>query len=58
MLQVEDDGTGEAPRRDGAGLATMRARAGELGGHCRVSFTPGSGTTVSAVLPLQREGAS
>jgi len=58
FLRVEDDGTGEAPRRNGTGLATMRARAEELGGHCRVSFTPGSGTTVSAVLPLQREGAS
>lgn len=58
MLRVEDDGTGEAPRRNGAGLATMRTRAEELGGHCRVSFTPGAGTTVSAVLPLQREAAS
>lgn len=57
-LRVEDDGTGEGPGRNGAGLATMRTRAEELGGYCRVSFTPGAGTAVSAVLPLKREAAS
>ena len=35
-----------------AGLASMRERAEELGGACRVVFRVGTGTTVVADLPL------
>jgi signal transduction histidine kinase len=50
---VEDDGRGLPPeRRAGVGLASMRERAAELGGECRVESRPGGGTRVVARLPL------
>lgn len=52
-IEVVDDGSGcpdDAPA--GLGLQSMRDRAAELGGTCRVESEPGSGTRVSAVLPL------
>jgi len=36
------------------GLGSMRERAEELGGSCRVTAGPAGGTSVHAVLPLQR----
>jgi signal transduction histidine kinase len=50
---VEDDGRG-MPRkhRTGVGLVSMRERAAELGGECRVEPRPGGGTRVVARLPL------
>jgi signal transduction histidine kinase len=59
---VTDDGTGEPPadRRGGHGLHTMRERAEELQGTCRIRH--GEGTQVVALLPLagrrSREGAT
>ncbi len=56
-VEVSDDGTGIDPdATPGVGLASMRARAEELGG----SFTAGpadgaAGTTVTALLPLSVE---
>jgi signal transduction histidine kinase len=50
-LTVADDGTGTPPDGIGNGLSTMRERAEELGGTCTVTFRPGHGTTVEAVLP-------
>lgn len=56
-VEVIDDGTGIDPdATPGVGLASMRARAEELGG----SFTAkpgehGAGTTISALLPLSVE---
>jgi signal transduction histidine kinase len=58
-LQVEvcDDGVGLAAGAvAGVGLRSMRERAEELGGSCTVgSGDGGTGTTVVATLPLQRE---
>jgi signal transduction histidine kinase len=53
-LEITDDGTGFDPERPagGYGLPGMRARAGEAGGWLEVRSSPGSGTTVSVVVPL------
>ena len=52
FVEVADDGRGcpdDAP--PGLGLRSMRDRATELGGTCRVESAPGGGTRVSATLP-------
>ena len=50
---VEDDGRGfPTSPRAGVGLTSMRERAAELGGECRVEPRPGGGTRVVARLPL------
>ncbi|WP_309572587.1 sensor histidine kinase [Deinococcus sp.] len=52
-LRVQDDGRGlPQPVVPGIGLASMRERAEELGGHVSVQAVPGGGTCVIAVLPL------
>lgn len=54
-VEVTDDGSGlPADVRAGVGLQSMRERAAELGGRCRVERRPGRGTRVSAWLPLTR----
>jgi two-component system, NarL family, sensor kinase len=51
-LEVRDDGCGLPPSyQPGMGLASMRARASELGGRCSVESQPGMGTCVIAQLP-------
>ena len=40
--------------RAGVGVTSMRERAGELGGTCTVDRGDGSGTTVTARLPIGR----
>lgn len=55
---VEDDGSGTPPAAPGTGLHSMRARAEELGGTCTVTFSPGLGTRVLAVLPVRSTVAS
>lgn len=59
-LEVADDGRGiRADATAGVGLASMRARAEELNGRCVIGPAPdGSGTVVSAVLPLTLEEES
>ena len=53
VLEVADDGSGTpAPRDGGVGLASMRERAEELGGLVEVLGRPGSGTRVTARLPV------
>jgi len=52
LVRVDDDGSGVTPSQAGAGLRSMRERAEELGGRCTVTFAPGAGTSVCAVLPL------
>jgi signal transduction histidine kinase len=51
-VEVTDDGSG-LPRDlvAGVGLSSMRERAAEMGGSCRVEDAPGGGTRVVAVLP-------
>lgn len=52
-LEITDDGVGlPEDRHGGVGIASMRERAAELGGTCRVVAMPGGGTRVLARLPL------
>lgn len=52
-LEVVDDGVGLPERPpSGVGLVSMRERAEELGGECRVERRPEGGTRVLARLPL------
>ena len=58
-LEVTDDGAGFDPGRPGGGygLPGMRARAEEAGGRLEVRSSPGGGTTVSVVVPVDPPGA-
>jgi signal transduction histidine kinase len=52
QLSVTDDGVGlQHPVPDGLGLISMRERADELGGACRVERPANGGTRVYAELP-------
>lgn len=52
-LSVEDDGRGlTAEAVPGVGLSSMRERAAELGGVCRIECRPMGGTAVRVSLPL------
>lgn len=54
-LEVADDGRGlPACPAEGVGLRSMRDRARELGGSCRVVARPDGGTIVEAILPVGR----
>jgi signal transduction histidine kinase len=54
VVEVADDGSGAVRNRPGGvGLESMHRRAESVGGALTVSAVPGSGTRVSAVLPLQ-----
>jgi signal transduction histidine kinase len=57
-LHIQDDGRGMPPgRAAGVGLASMRERADELGGTCRIEPGEAGGTVVCARLPLRgRDG--
>jgi two-component system, NarL family, sensor kinase len=57
-VEVVDDGSGVVvPRPDGLGIGSMRSRAEEIGGSFELIGTLGTGTTVTARLPLDA-GAS
>ena len=53
-IEVSDDCVGFEPNlvREGFGLVGMRERVALLGGTLRVESTSGSGTTISAEIPL------
>ena len=56
-VQVHDNGAGFDPasvRVSSHGLAGMRHRVEAAGGRLSVHSSPGNGTLLSAVLPLQR----
>ncbi len=56
VVVITDDGRGLPARlTPGVGLSSMRERAAELGGTCRVGSEPDGGTTVRALLPLTEE---
>ena len=58
VVTVSDDGTGVVVARpDGVGLGSMRSRAEEIGGAFELSATPGTGTTVTARLPVDAVAA-
>jgi PAS domain S-box-containing protein len=55
VLSITDDGKGFDPAnapRGRWGMTTMRERAEAAGGRLSISSSPGSGTTVSAAVPL------
>ncbi|HEY5564502.1 MAG TPA: ATP-binding protein, partial [Rhodothermia bacterium] len=58
LLRVSDNGRGFDPE-DAAhasvahwGLRSMRERAEQIGGHLRLTSTPGRGTEIEAIIPL------
>jgi signal transduction histidine kinase len=51
-VEVLDDGVGSAEVASGVGLASMRQRASDLGGNCRVEPGLGGGTRLAAALPV------
>jgi signal transduction histidine kinase len=54
VVSVSDNGVGiPAGPRAGVGMVSMRERAVEVGGRLDLRETPGGGTTVVAVLPLE-----
>jgi signal transduction histidine kinase len=58
-VEVSDDGVGlpaGGARAPGVGLYSMRERAEELGGSCRIGPSPPCGTRVLARLPLEASG--
>ena len=60
-IEVTDDGVGIAPGTPtGVGLLSLRERAAELGGYCRIECPDERGTRVRAHLPLglSLEGAT
>jgi signal transduction histidine kinase len=55
-LQVVDDGQGlSSNTHSGVGFTSMRERAAELGGECRIESAPGSSLRLWARLPLSKE---
>jgi signal transduction histidine kinase len=57
-LTVVDDGVGFRPDRvSGGGVTHLRDRVNALGGSLQVVSGPGEGTSVTALLPLQRSVA-
>ncbi|ROP33083.1 histidine kinase/DNA gyrase B/HSP90-like ATPase [Couchioplanes caeruleus] len=53
VVEIADDGVGiPAGTPTGVGLVSLRERAAELGGDCRIECPDGGGTVVTARLPL------
>ncbi len=53
VVEVIDDGVGiPAGTPSGVGLVSLRERAAELGGDCRIERPDGRGTVVRAELPM------
>jgi signal transduction histidine kinase len=53
LLTISDDGIGmPIPVEAGVGMSSMRERAFELGGTCKVISAPGSGTRIEVILPM------
>ncbi len=59
VLEVSDDGSGFEPRSPhaGLGLASMRDRAGSVGGRLTITSAPGTGTRVRLSVPLPAQSA-
>jgi signal transduction histidine kinase len=57
-LNITDFGKGIVPAKHskrGLGMIAMRERAGLIGGTLNITSTPGTGTTVTLVMPLRQE---
>lgn len=56
-VEIKDNGKGLLDkRRAGVGLNSMRERCEEIGGTFEIESTPGKGTRVTAILPLNAQG--
>jgi PAS domain S-box-containing protein len=55
LLSVRDDGVGGADSARGSGLVGLMDRVEALGGSIRVDSRPGTGTQITAGLPLKLE---
>jgi len=55
-LLVSDDGVGGADSDKGTGLIGLKDRVEALGGQLQISSSAGSGTTLHAIIPLDRTG--
>jgi signal transduction histidine kinase len=55
LLSVRDDGVGGADTARGSGLVGLVDRVEALGGSIRVDSRPGTGTQITAELPLELE---
>jgi signal transduction histidine kinase len=56
ILEIADDGTGfdsHSPARSGVGLASMSARAREMGGTFEIESASGTGTRVAVRIPVE-----
>ncbi|MGW6698928.1 sensor histidine kinase [Nocardia sp. NPDC055049] len=53
QLTIGDDGRGGADIRPGGGLSGLCDRAAALGGQLRIASAPGTGTVLTAMLPLR-----
>ena len=53
QLEIRDDGRGIASRPAGVGLLSMRDRCEQLGGRLELAQVNGSGTVVTAWLPIR-----
>jgi signal transduction histidine kinase len=54
VVEIADDGVGGADPASGTGLRGLADRIDSLGGHLEIDSAPGSGTRVTARLPLSR----
>ncbi len=54
-LTISDDGIGGAVAGAGSGLIGLKDRVEALAGRLDISSPPGSGTTLTVVIPLQGE---
>jgi ligand-binding sensor domain-containing protein/two-component sensor histidine kinase len=60
VVELRDDGCGfqiQNSNGHGHGLASMRERAGRLGGKLELHSDPGKGTSLKLTIPLSRSGA-
>jgi PAS domain S-box-containing protein len=55
LLSIRDDGVGGADRTRGSGLVGLTDRVDALGGTIDIESTPGAGTSLVVVLPLDAE---
>jgi signal transduction histidine kinase len=51
-LSIRDDGIGGADSRKGSGLIGLKDRVAAVGGRLQIESLPGSGTSLSATIPL------
>jgi signal transduction histidine kinase len=57
-VRVRDDGAGGAGTNGGSGILGLRDRVEALGGTMDLVSPPGKGTSISVVMPIERDGPS